>query len=223
MTRRNARADGRWPAVVLMLFGAACAQTDSSRGVPDLAGRTRPLAAPDVPAEPALEAAPPPATWVHHHYIEIPYAENRADGEPMAPDGTQRVALVPVPGCRCNETALRVEFSDEPPGDGPLALDELPALQTPEVVTQRIHDTVWVWLRDATPGRAYTLHLSVDPAGALLSDPVAVIAYDEYARFAVTPEAVVSARLIRGTDIRYPEIPIERRVSATTPAGSSIR
>lgn len=191
--------------LVLLAGGCAGAPRPEERPRRDLAGRQRPLHAKDLGASSSGETEGPPTTWVHYHLTEASFQDARLAGEPMAPDGTRRLMLVAVAGCRCGEEALSAFGGADSPGEG--EAHPVPALDAPQVDSQWSGETLWVWVRNARPGVAYTLQVGSDPPERLLADPIATVSAGEFARYPIAgPVREIKARLIRIQDLRYPEV-----------------
>ena len=194
-----------------LLILAACAR--STRVEPaagELAGREQPLHAWDATGAPGLEPTPPPTTWVHYHQMDVSFHSGRLPEEPLAPEGTTRATLVPVPGCRCGDAVLAL-LDDEihlPDRALTLPLSGAGGTEVPEVVTEIRDGTVWAWVDRARSDTAYTIYVSVDPPEAMAADAFAVVTRDEFARYPVrTPARSAAGRFIRIESMRHLEVP----------------
>ena len=192
----------------LLMIVAGCARGRSPQASsPDWAGHKRPLHARDLPRGTATD--PPPATWIHYHEMEVPYAHHRREAEPAAPSGTKRLALVPVPGCRCGELALSLTGGDVQLLGGSKDLRALAKGDLPQVLTEVRAGTLWVWVDGARPGYGYTVHVTSDPADALLADPVGAVTHKEFLRYPIVAGKSLrstTGRLVRIETLRVPEV-----------------
>lgn len=174
----------------------------------DLAGRRRPIPAPDVAGDGAIEPAAGSSTWAHTHIQEVDFSGSRGAHEPSAPHGTTRLTLQEYRQCRCGESALEIL------GDG-IHLADLGAVapqptddgRRPRVESQLSGGVLWVWVTDARDDTAYTVHVSADPPDALAADPLGTLKGPEFLRYPIVrPLRTARARFIREESILYPKV-----------------